>query len=466
MNTTSKEIIRWSASRMAAAIRSKDISSREVVDACLERIAEVNPKLNAVVQVCAERARKEAAQADAALDHGRIAGPLHGVPITIKDAFEIEMIISAGGTLGRANFIPSRDATAVARLRAAGAIVIGKTNVPEFCLAFETNNLVYGRTVNPYDFGRTSGGSSGGEAAIIAACGSPAGLGSDTGGSIRLPSHFCGIAGLRPSTGRVPRTGHWPALNGAFDALTQVGPMARKVEDLGLLLSIIAGPDGIDPAIAPVPLNNSARVDLGSLRVAFHIDNGIASPTPDTVVTITHAASAIAAAGSQVINATPPGLQAAMDLFARLNVPAFKFGVDALAKEAGTTQFGPLVSKAKAVFEHTHISAEELFDLMTRIDEYRARMNEFMRDYDAILCPVHAGPAAVHDSTFDQLADFSYTFAYNLTGWPGVVVRCGTSKEGLPIGAQILARPWHEDVALALAQSLELSLGGWQAPPL
>jgi len=460
------EITKWSASRIAAAIRNKEITALEAVDTCLARIAQVNPKLNAVVQICAERARKEAREADSAIARGESKGVLHGVPITIKDAFETEGIISAGGTMGRASYVPTRDATVVARMRAAGAIVLGKTNVPEFCLAFETNNGVYGRTNNPYDTTRTPGGSSGGEAAIIAAGGSPLGLGSDTGGSIRLPSHFSGIAGIRPSSGRVPRTGHWPPLNGAFDPLTQIGPMARRVEDLILTLPIIAGPDCIDPAIIPLALGDPGKVDLKSLRVAFHTDNGISSPTPATAATVKNAAETIRTAGATVVEARPDGIEDAMSLFSILNIPAFKFGVDALGAEAGTTEYGPLVIKAKAAFAHMNISAEEIFALLTKIDVYRSRMLGFFSNHDAIICPVNAAPAPPHDTTFDRLPDFSYTFAYNLTGWPGTAVRCGTSPEGMPIGVQVVAPPWREDIALAVALHLDNALGGWQPTSL
>jgi amidase len=206
-SVTDNDITMKSASELANAIRTKQLSSKSIVEAHLEQIAKVNPKLNAVVQLTADSARKEADEADAALARGEIKGPLHGVPVTIKDTLETSGVICTGGTKGRANYVPSADATAVARLRAAGAIILGKTNVPELAGAIETDNLVYGRTNNPYDLARTPGGSSGGEAAIVAACGSPLGLGTDAGGSIRIPAHFCGLAAIKPTSGRVPRTG-------------------------------------------------------------------------------------------------------------------------------------------------------------------------------------------------------------------------------------------------------------------
>lgn len=288
-------LIYASAAALARAIRNKEVSSEEVVNAHLQRIEAVNPRLNAVVQVVAEQARTQAHEADAALARGTVYGPLHGVPMTIKDNLNTTGVISTGGTTGRATFVPTHDATAVARLRTAGAILLGKTNTPELTLAYETDNLIYGRTNNPYDVSRTCGGSSGGAAAIIAAGGSPFDIGSDTGGSIRVPSHCCGTAGIRPTSGRVPRTGHILPPAGALDALTQLGPMARRVEDLSLILPIIAGMDWRDPAIVPMPLGAPQQVDLKTLRVAMHTDNGIVSPTRETVETVQAAAAALAA---------------------------------------------------------------------------------------------------------------------------------------------------------------------------
>ena len=248
------------------------------------RIGEVNDRLNAVVQQTGERATSEAKHADAALARGDILGPLHGVPITLKDSIDTEGVVTTGGTKGRAGFVPDQDSTVAARLRAAGAILLGKTNTPELTLAGETNNLIYGQTNNPYDVSRTPGGSSGGAGAIVASGGSPLDMGSDTGGSIRLPAHFCGIAGIKPTSGRVPRTGHIvPYGLGALDSLTQIGPMARFVEDLVLALPIISGPDWRDPAIVPMPLDDPSDVDIGGLRVAMHTDNGVMTPTEETI---------------------------------------------------------------------------------------------------------------------------------------------------------------------------------------
>lgn len=457
-----------SAAALARDIRNKEVSSEEVVNALLHRIEAVNPRLNAVVQVVAEKALAQARAADAALARGTVYGPLHGVPMTIKDNLDTAGVISTGGTTGRATFIPTHDATVVARLRTAGAILLGKTNTPELTLSYETDNLIYGRTNNPYDVSRTCGGSSGGAAAIIAAGGSPFDIGSDTAGSIRVPSHCCGTAGIRPTSGRVPRTGHILPPAGAQDALTQLGPMARHVEDLSLILPIIAGMDWRDPAVVPMPLGNPEQVDLKRLRVAMHTDNGIVSPTRETVETVEAAAAALANAGMAVTAARPAGIQQTFDLFFGLLSADGGAGIHMLLQLYGTTALSPSVRSLLDLMSANPISTAQFGGLMAQWDMFRSTMLSFMEAYDVILCPACAFPAPPHGYSYsvEGLRGYSYTQTYNLTGWPGAVVRAGTSPEGLPIGVQIVARPWREDVALAVAQHIESAFGGWKAPSL
>jgi amidase len=458
------ELIFASARALAQAIRAKRVSSSEVVQACLERIAAVNPRLNAAVQVTAETARAQARAADAALAHGEVWGLLHGVPVTIKDSLDTAGVISTGGTHGRRAYVPAQDATAVARLRAAGAILLGKTNTPELTLSIETDNLIYGRTNNPYDPALTPGGSSGGEAALIAAGGSPLGLGSDSGGSIRQPAHFCGIAGLKPTSGRVPRTGHIISFDvGAMDSVTQIGPLARRVEDLGLALSLIAGADWRDPAVVPMPLSDPQAVALQELRVAFYSDNGVVSPTPETVAAVRAAAAALSPAVASLQEDRPPEVQHTTDLWMQIAVADGSAWIRRLLEQAGTTEIHPTLKKR--FLEREAISAAEFGHLLTRLDRVRSGMLSFLEAYDVIICPVNAYPAMPHANVFERGIGWSYTRIYNLTGWPAAVVRGGTSPEGLPIGIQVVARPWREDVALAVVGYLEAALGGWQPPP-
>ncbi len=460
------ELIYTSAKALAQAIRNKEVSSEEVVRAYLERIEEVNPKLNAVVQLTAESALHQARKVDAALARGEIKGPLHGVPVTIKDNIETAGVVCTAGTKGRSSFVPEHDATVAARMKAAGAIMLGKTNMPEFGLALETDNLVYGRTNNPYELSRTPGGSSGGEAAIIASGGSPLGLGNDMGGSIRLPSHFCGIAGIKPTTDRVPRTGHFPPPLNAHDPLWQPGPIARHVEDLILTLPIIAGVDWRDPAIVPMPLGDPEKVDLKSLRVAFHTDNGIASPTPETAEVVRKAAKALSDAGMEVEEALPQGIQQTYEIFLGLITADGGVGIQMLLQMVGTTETHPYLQVILSLASANAMTTPEFSGLIVKWGMFKAAMISFMERYDVIICPACAYPAMPHGSTVEDFPAFSYTMTYNLTGWPGVVVRGGTSPEGLPIGVQIVARPWREDVALAVARYLESTLGGWSAPQL
>ncbi len=453
------QLIAGSATALAAAIRTKQVSSREVVDAYLQRIKTVNPQLNAVVQLSAETARAQADQADAALARGKLLGPLHGVPMTIKDSLDTAGVISTGGTKGRAACVPTQDATVVARLHAAGAILLGKTNTPEFTLSFETNNLIYGRTSNPYDPSRTSGGSSGGAAAILAAGGAAFDIGSDYGGSIRLPAHCCGMTGIKPTSGRVPRTGHIFPFGGLLDSFQQLGPMARYVEDLNLLLPLITGPDWIDPFIVPMPLGDPAAVQLKQLRVAFHTDNSIRSPTPETATVVRQAATILAEAGMPLEEARPRGIEYSYEMVRELWSLDGGAATRRLLQQAGTTEHTfPHLNVAHA------LSGAQLDASITQWSQLRSVMLSFWQDYDVILCPVNAFPALPHGTSDDNLDAFSYTITYNITGWPGAVVRGGTSPDGLPIGVQIIAQPWREDVALAVAKYLEQQLGEFPAP--
>jgi len=463
-----EKLLYASATALTQAIRNREVSSEEVVNACLQRIAEVNPQLNAVVQLTAATARTQARAADAALRGGENIGPLHGVPMTIKDSIETEGVICTGGTKGRATFIPTQDATVVARLRAAGAILLGKTNLPELSLSYETDNLVYGRTNNPYDLSRTPGGSSGGEGAIVAAGGSPFGLGADMAGSIRVPSHFCGIAGIKPTTDRVPRTGHFPLFGGLLSALWQIGPMARFVEDLILTLPIIAGVDWCDPSIVPMPWTDPRAVDIKNLRVAFYTDNGIISPTSDTVAVVAHVVSALSDITMVVEEARPQGIEETNEIRAGVMGIDGGSGIQKLLQRVGTKEVHPLLQCRQARSGSGISSAEEFGFILERWDRFRSTMLSFLKKYDVIICPVNPYPALPHGASLDDeiYASFSYTRTYNLTGWPSAVVRGGTSAEGLPIGVQVVAGPWREDVVLAVAQHIETTCGGWQRPPL
>jgi amidase len=456
---TMSEIIFRSASQLARSVRNREISSEELVSAYLDRIEAANPKINAVVQLRAEAALEEARGYDAALAKGEIKGPLHGLPMTVKDSLETAGLISTSGTLTRANFVPAQDATPVARMRAAGAIVLGKTNLPELLMGVESDNLVYGRTNNPYDFDRTCGGSSGGEAAAQAAGFSAIGLGSDTGGSIRIPAHFCGVASIKPTSGRVARTGQFPPYGGHTDRMSQVGVLARKVEDLALALPLISGPDWRDQSVVPMPLGDPQAVNLKDLRISFHTDNGVAAPTPETAQAVQRVAQLLAGVGGNVEEKRPPAQEETIDFVLKLLVPEGGDRFPERLKQIGITKVSPLLQKFIELRKgEPPLTLDEMLGLLARWDRFRSTMLGFIQPYDLIICPVVATPAMRHGETSDNIKAFSYVMTYNLTGWPSVVVRAGTSPEGLPIGVQVIAQPWREDIALAAAQYIESQL--------
>jgi len=461
------EILGYSATRQALLVRGREVTSRELVTAHLGRISQVDPQIHATVAVLAGRALKDADAADAALARGEPCGHLHGVPFSIKDSIEVAGTVCTAGTLGRAKAPPStEDATLVARLRRAGGIPIAKTNLPDLLFAFESDNLIFGRTNNPYALDRTSGGSSGGEAALIAACGSPLGLGSDCAGSVRLPAAFCGIAGIKPTSGRLPRTGHFPPSGGWIEALWQIGPMARYVEDLITALPLLAAPDGRDFTAVGMPMLDAAAVDLRSLRVAFYTDNGFAPAQPEVAAVVRAAARWLAAETACMDEARPACLAAAYDLEMKLIGPDGGDSLRHYLAEIGSTRVHPLLTGWLEKLEPYRTDVAGLALYWAEWDAYRAEMLAFLGRYDVILAPAYTQPALPHGASIpeENFRGFSHTMAYNVAGLPAAVVSCVASAEGLPIAVQVIAAPWREDRVLAVASALEQAFGGWKAP--
>jgi amidase len=471
----SDELIFMSATRLAGLIRAKKVSAVEAVEAYIARQLAVNDELNAVVMNCYARARKEARELDAKAARGEWMGPLHGVPITIKDSLDTEGVISTGATYGREQYIPKQDATVVARVRKAGAILLGKTNTPEFTLGGlgginTTSNLLYGSSHNPYDLTRSTSGSSGGAGAIVAAGGSAFDIGSDWGGSIRGPAHNNGIAGIKPTSVRVPRTGHIVGYGGIFDLWQQLGPLCRRVEDLELIVPLIAGPDFHDAACAPVPWADPHKVELKKLKVAYFPTNGVADTSEDTKATVLQAAKWMEGVAASVQEDCPKAILE--DLYDARNTliagDAWAF-YKRLADRWSTKNFSPAVTERMKTLQP--LSTADVVAAWDKADDAKSRMLQWMQQYDVLLCPVAGKPAEVidraPDSTPRDALRWSYTGAFNSTGWPVVVVRCGTSADGkLPIGVQVVAQPWREDICLAVARHLEGKSGGWQRPPI
>jgi amidase len=461
-------ILALSAREQARLVRKRQISSGELVAAHLERIAAVNPALNAAVEVQNDRALDDAAAADRELAAGTLRGPLHGVPFSIKDSIEQAGTRCTAGTLGRKDApLSTADATLVARLRRAGGIPIARTNLPDLLFAFESDNLIFGRTNNPYDAARTCGGSSGGEAALIAACGSPLGLGSDAAGSVRLPAAFSGIAAIKPTSGRLPRTGHVPPPGGWIETLWQIGPMARHVEDLVDAVRLLTGPDGIDFTVPDVPFREPQQVDPAELRVAFYTDNGLAAADTDVSAVVRTAASAISQAVRSVTESRPACLPAAYDLEMKLIGPDGGDGLRDYLRDIGSLAVHPLLTGWLDKLKPYRTDVAGMARYWSELDAYRAEMTRFLRDYDAILCPAYIHPALPHGESIrdENFRGFSHTMAFNVAGWPGAVVRCGESRAGLPVAVQVVAAPWREDIVLRVALLLEEALGGWKPAP-
>jgi amidase len=435
------------ATEMAEKIREEKISPVEIAAAHLAKIERLNPRLNAFVHVDMERVRREARAAEAAVMSGKALGPLHGVPVSIKSSLDVAGLRCEAGTRLRAGHTATQDAPLVARLRQAGAIVLGVTNTPELLMAWETDNRVYGRTNNPWDLERTPGGSSGGEAAAIAAGMSAGGVGSDGGGSIRVPAHFCGICGLKPTPGRIPSTGHFPASGGPFAMIGVVGPMARTVADLKALFEVMQGPDDGDTCAAPVPLRWPGDDEVKELRVGYFEDDGRTPVTPETRAAVRTAAEALRSAGFEVEPFRPEGLEEARVLWKKFFV----------------TAGGMLIGSMFRGREHDLLGAKFLAQ---------------MRRYPILLCPAAAIPAfrhgerswTVEGKTVNYLDAWSYAEWFNLLGNPAAVVPVSHSVagewEGLPIGVQIVGRPWEEEQVLAVAAALERECGGWRIPPI
>ena len=443
---------------MVSMVRDGDISPVELVEAHLREIHARNPQLNAFVEILADRALEDAKNCQRAIAHGEPLGLLHGVPVTVKDSFDVAGLPTRAGSLLRTRHPAAEDAAVVARLRAQGAILLGKTNTPEMLASYETDNRITGRTNHPRDPDRTPGGSSGGEAAAIAAFCSPGGVGSDGGGSSRVPAHFCGIAGLKPTPGRIPGTGHFPSLGYPGGLTGVVGPMARCVQDLRLLFSVIAGYEAEDPFSSPVPLRQPAAVNV---RVGVREQFYSVPVDPEIRAAVRHAAELLAATGVPVEEFEPRGLERAP------NVWAFLFGqwpaagkrklIEGREEEAHWTLLESLGDKAKEV------TGEEVLLHLAARDSMRASLIRQMENVPAILMPVCGIVAFRHrerrwiveGKEIGQFQAMMPAVLANVLGLPAVTVPMGVSREGLPIGVQLLGRPYEEERLLDLAARLE-----------
>ncbi len=462
------DFLKDSAAQMAEYIKQRKISSEELVKAHLEHIQKINPKINALTQAFdPNECLKKGRQADELVRSKSKLGKLHGVPLTFKDCLQVKGLICSCANKSLYGKTAREDATLVKRMKDEGAIVLGITNVPELTMSNETDNSIYGRTNNPYDLKRTSGGSSGGCAALIAAGGSPLSIASDSGGSIRWPSACTGIAGLKPTLGLVPITGNTIGTTpGIFSRVLAYGPLSRHVEDLFLALSIMAGPDGKDPNCLPRQTWEHTPKELKEVRVAYYTDDGFATPTKDIQETVRNASLAL-----------KKSVQAVEENRSSCLVNSYKLlwetvflggdrgeGIKTWLKYLGSLPISPLLDQFIKSSENCTFSVADLRMRLVETDQFRNEMLSFMDPYDILLTPVVATNAKPHGTGLKEIRDFSYVMAPNLTGWPAAVVRCGTSKEGLPIGVQIIGKSFEDLLVLKVAKHLENIFGGWRPP--
>jgi fatty acid amide hydrolase 2 len=468
-----------SAVALAAAIRSGQTTAREVVEAHIDLLVRVNPAINAVIADRYDAARQEADAADAriaAAPSGQALPPLLGVPCTVKESLAVPGMPHSAGVVARRSAVATEPATVVARVVEAGAIVLGVTNTSELCLWVESENRLYGRTRNPYDPSRIAGGSSGGEAAAIGSGGSPFGLGSDIGGSIRIPAFCCGVFGHKPSRGLVPATGAWPPLSGSSGRLYSNGPLARRGEDLMPLLRTLAGPDGVDEQTIPARLGDPADVSLGGLTVLLTDDAWLVQPSDELLAARERAAGALAAAGARIRRRRMPGLRRAVEAY-----------VTTLARSTGTTardvlgaagageigwrallrRGGPhtVATRILLVAERAQARVpQRLAGRLMAAGRFVAQEIVAAVGDGVLLHPPLARTAFRHGRTVGRPWYLAHAVPFNLAGLPVTQVPLGLGAEGLPVGVQVVAGYLRDHISIAVALELERVFGGWTPP--
>jgi amidase len=483
-------IIFKSANEIARLIRDRQVSSGEVVQAYLNQIETYNPKLNAVVTLDGEGALEQAQKADNALVQGQVWGPLHGVPFTIKDVFATAGMRTTSGSKRLANYIPKEDATVVSRIRHAGAILLGKTNTPEFATDVKTDNLLFGCTNNPWDLDRTPGGSSGGSAVAIAAGFSALEIGSDLGGSIRRPASYCGIFGLKTTDMLVAHTGHIPPPPGITSwglmrFLVSIGPLARSIEDLRLALELIAGYDGLQPEIPPVHLNLPVKAGGKRLRIAWMDDLGV--PLDSEVKSVIQSlAIRLEQSGCQVEKCSPPGVDFRNALRADAELEQTALQSKAVLPRLLFKTISPLLYKrdpmASGYFLGYGANLSSFTDAMIARDMLIGKLEGFLDEWDTWMVPACATPAFLHTELSSPigrlrlsidingkpvpyyLATLGYTNLFNLTGSSAVVIPAGKTHNGRPVGVQLVGKRWHDMELLSIAEQISRISGAFQAP--
>jgi len=457
------------AAEQLALLRQRKISALELAEEHIRQIERLNPALSAFVEFDPDAVRVQARRCDA----DGLPGPLAGLPLSVKSTIALAGYRCEIGSVLRRSIVAEKDAEAVLRLRAAGATLLGTTNCPEFLMAYETDNLLYGRTSNPWNADYSAGGSSGGEAAAIAAGMSAGGLGSDSGGSVREPAHFCGICALKPTPGRVPGRGHEPPCVGPFSILGAVGPMARTIADVSLLFEAVAGQDAIDPLSPPVPYRRVSLEEAKQIPVGWFEDDGLTPVTADTREAVRSAARALEERGFRVERFRPKALEEARRLWWKffMQCGAMFYAPAIAGREA---ELSPIFSEFLELGrEAPPLTAAELLDAWAQCDIVRGKLLAEMQRFPVLLLPVCAVPAFRHGERewmvdgqrVRYLDAMRYTQWFNLLGAPAAVVPVGSSQDGLPIGVQLAGRPFEDEGVLAVAACAEQAFG-FRAPTI
>ena len=471
-----------SARELARRIRARELTSRGAVEAHIAQVTRVNGALNAMVRQRFAAARAEADRADGVLAERGAGGvgPLHGVPCTIKESIGLLGMPQSAGLVARRHVLCAEDSTTVRRLRRAGAIPLGVTNISELCMWMESSNRVYGRSNNPYDHSRTVGGSSGGEGAMVGAAATPFGLGSDVGGSIRMPAFFNGVFGHKATGGLIPNTGQFPSAEGPQVRYLCTGPLARKAEDLWPLIRLLAGPDGLDEGCADMALGDPALVRLDRLRVLSVASMGFLRVAPELVAGQRRAADALAALGATVEHIELPRLRHGLGIWSAMMSAAGGPSFGQMLKQGAPFHHGrELVRFALGRSPHTlpAVGLAVLDDVVKKLpgktDEYLAHGRALRAELEAtlgpdtvLLFPSHTRPAPRHGRPLLPPVQWAFTAIWNVMEVPVTQVPLGLSAEGLPLGVQVIGRWGCDHVTVAVAQALERAMGGWVPPPV
>ena len=463
------EIMLLPAVRQLEMLRVGEIGVVELAEAHIRQIERSNPRLNAFADFDAERVRAQAREMD-----GRDpAGPLHGLPVTIKSSIAAAGYRCEIGSRLNEGEVPRDDAVVVQRMRAAGAVILGTTNCPEFLMAYETANLLHGRTSNPWDLERTPGGSSGGESAAIAAGLSAAGLGSDSGGSVRVPAHFTGICSLKPTPGRIPGRGHLPPCVGPFAILGAIGPMARTIADVSLLFRTLCGQDRDDPVSPPVAVRTPTLEELRGNAIGFFEDDSLVPVTPETRAAVNAAAGVLREAGFRVEPFRPRTLEQLRKLWWKFFVQCGAMFYEPTIRDR-QAQLSPIFQEFLSIAEAAGpLTASELLNAWAELDLLREKTLEAMREFPVLLCPVASVPAFKHGERVwnvdgrgvEYLDAVRHAQWFNALAAPAAVVPVGRSPGGLPIGVQVAGRPFEDETVLGIAGIVDAAFG-YRPPPL